>query len=233
MFDSLSYIGYTALFCVPPLVLLWLRREFFTILVQNLGAVALSTTVLTVYGSIIWPIAIKYGAWRYAGDKISGWQLFGYVYIDDVIWWLFVSLLFSSFIIVSAHFEERGEDLFLREARGLLSSFKHAFQGFSTITRERNATIHIAIAVFVILEGIFFKITWIEWLFVAAAIGLVVGAELFNSAMERLASKVSDKTDADIRIIKDTAAAAVLTGSLAAVAVGVKIFFSRIVDFLR
>jgi len=232
MFDTLSYIGYTLLFCVPLLLLIWLRSEFFTILVKNVSTVILSTITITLYGCIIWPVAIKYGAWSYGSDKISGVKLFDYVYLDDVVWWLFISLLFSSFVVLSAHYEERGKDLFLLECKALIKSFICAFRGLSAITLERNITIHVSIAVFVILEGFLFTITWIEWLFIVTAIGLVIGAELLNSAVERLSSKVSIETDKDIRIIKDTAAAGVLVGSLAAVVIGIKIFLSRIIEFL-
>ncbi|MFC1554852.1 hypothetical protein ACFL7D_09475, partial [candidate division KSB1 bacterium] len=149
MFDQWSYIGYTLLFCIPPLILLWLRREFFDILKANVKIILISTLILTVYGSLIWPIAIKYGAWAYSEETFTAIKLFNYVYIDDVIWWVFVSFLFSSFIVVSAKYEDEDKDLFLNEVKGFLKSFFHAFQGLKTITLERNSTIHVGIAVFV------------------------------------------------------------------------------------
>ena len=57
--------------------------------------------MLTVYGSIIWPIALKYGCWDYGIDKISGVKLLGYVYIDDVMWWLLVRFLLTSYVALS------------------------------------------------------------------------------------------------------------------------------------
>lgn len=44
-------------------------------------------------------------------------------------------------------------------------------------------------------------ISWIEWLFVIGAVGLVLSAELMDSAIERLATKVSEGHDKGIRII--------------------------------
>ncbi|MFC1557015.1 diacylglycerol kinase family protein [candidate division KSB1 bacterium] len=227
MFDSMSYIGFTLLFCVPPLMMLWLRREFVIILRKEIRLILTSTFLITVYGSILWPLAIDKGAWSYGIGKFTGAKLLNYVYVDDVVWWIFVSLLFSSFIVVSAHCEERGKDLFSSEVKALLRSFRNAIRGLFSITLERNSTIHAAVAVFVILEGILFRITWIEWLFVIAAIGLVLCAELLNSSVERLATKLSDKPDMDIRLIKDTAAAGVLIGAIAAGIIGVKIFLSK------
>ena len=46
----------------------------------------------------------------------------------------------------------------------ILNSFKYAFQGiFTAIKTERNMKIHLTIMVLVIIAGIFFKITKLEW----------------------------------------------------------------------
>lgn len=230
MFDNLSYIGYTLVFCVPPLLLFWLRREFFQILKKNLRAVLLSTFLLTLYGSLIWPIALTYGAWSYGSDKITNLKLLDYVFVDDVIWWFFISLLFSSFVVLSRHYEQQGVDLFLRETKELLVSFICAFRGLRTVTLERNSTIHVAVATFVLLEGFFLKISAREWLFVVVAIGAVLAFELMNSAVERLASRLSNEYEQEIRTIKDTAAAGVLIASLAAAIIGLVILFSRLLS---
>ena len=139
MFEELSYVGYNALFCIPPLILMWLRREFFKILVSRLKIILFSSLILTVYGSLIWPIALQHGAWAYSSDKITNITLFGYVYIDDVMWWLLVSLLFSSAVTLGIHYERQGVDIFWREFRGLYRSFINAFRGFRIITMERNS----------------------------------------------------------------------------------------------
>lgn len=233
MFGHHSYIGYTLLFCIPPLILMWLRREFFAILRRNIRSIVLSTLALTVYGSLIWPVALKYGAWGYHADRITGVKLLGYVYVDDVLWWILVSLVISSFIVISRDYEDRGVDIVWHEITSLVRSFKSAFQGFRAVTLERNPTVHVAVAAFVILEGIFLKISATEWFVVALAIGLVIGFELMNAAVERLANKLGTNPDEDIRLIKDAAAAGVLISALAAAAVGLKIFFARILYFLN
>ncbi len=232
MFDHLTYVGYTLLFCVPAFLLMWLRAEFFAVLRRQLKAIVLTTLILTLYGSLIWPVALKYGAWAYDPNKITGMRLFDYVFLDDVLWWFCVGWLFSSFVVLSRHYERHGVDIFLREIKELAVSFLYAFRGLVTITRERNATIHVAVAAFVLLEAWLFRISRTEWLFVLVVVGLVLALELMNSAVERLASKVSKEQDEEIRIIKDTAAAGVLLAALAAVILGVVIFVSRIWRFL-
>jgi len=233
MFNMGSYIGYTLLFCVPPLILLWMRKEFFAILKKNIETILLSTAVFTLYGSLIWPIALHYGAWAYANEKITSVKLLNYVYIDDILWWAFVSFLITSFITVSAHFEEQGTDIVLTEVRALLKSFMNAFHGLKTITLERNSTIHTAVAVFVLLEALFLDISAVEWCIVLILIGLVLALELINSAIERLASKISPEQDTAIRTIKDTTAAGVLIASIAACIIGIHIFLSKIIIYFN
>ena len=233
MFGNLSYLGYTLLFCVPPFLLFWLRQEFFEILRKHILQISISTFLITTYGSIIWPIALEYGAWSYASDKIISYKLFNYVNIDDVVWWALVSLLFSSFIVLSRHYEDKGIDLVSQELKGLMASFRDALRGFQSITLERNSTVHIAVASFVVIEGFLFKITKTEWLFVTILVGAVIGFELMNSALERLASKYSKGHDPEIRLIKDTAAAGVLVATIAAAITGIVIFFSRFLAIFR
>ena len=228
MFEEFSYIGYTALFGLPPLILMWLRREFFNVLMSRLRIILLSSLILTVYGSLIWSVAIHYGAWAYGPDTITKIMLFGYVHLDDVMWWLTVSLLFSSAVTLGVHYERQGVDIFQRELRGLFQSFVNAFQGFRIITMERNSTIHVAVAAFVVLEAILFRVSKIEWLLVSIAIAIVIALEIVNSAIERIADRIEAKVDLDIALIKDASAAGVLVSVLAAGIIGVSIFLTRI-----
>ena len=154
------------------------------------------------------------------------------VFLDDTIWWIFVGLIFSSFISLSTHYEDQGIDIVWHEITSLLKSFMHAFKGLNIITLERNSTLHVSIAVFVLLEGILFKVTSTEWLFIIVAISSVLAFEIINSAMERLASKFSDQPSKEIGLIKDASAAAVLVASIAAAVIGILIFFTRFIVLL-
>ena len=242
MFEHWSYMGYNALFCLPFIVLIWLRREFLDVLVRRWRPILISTVVLTVYGSIIWPIALEYGCWAYGSDKISGIKVLGYVYIDDVMWWLFVSFLFASYVSLSTYYEKQGVDICWRELKGLLRSFVYAFRGLRIIPLERNSTVHVAVTVFVLLEAILFRISTLEWLFVVVSIALVLGFEIFNSCVERMASwspgesehmvatlgkEAAAHRDQEIGLIKDASAAGVLISSVAAGLIGLMIFFHR------
>ncbi len=233
MFERLSYVGYTALFCLPPLILLWLRREFLEVLRPRLRPILLATAALTLYGSAIWPIALDRGAWAYGADRITGLELAGRVLLDDVLWWALVGLLFSSFVALSVEYERRGVDLVSREVRGLARGVADAFRGFRIVPLERNSTIHVAAAVFVLLEAALFRVSATEWMLVALAIGSVLAAEIMNGAVERLASRAAGGGhDPEIRLIKDAAAAAVLVTAFAAGAVGALILLRRVLEAL-
>lgn len=112
----------------------------------------------------------------------------------------------------------------------LRHSFLYAFSGIADLLREEsNARIHCIVTVLVITAGFLLRISAMEWLAVAIVIGLVISAETFNTAIERLADVVQPAQDDRIRDVKDLAAAAVLLCALAAAAVGLIIFVPKIV----
>ena len=110
----------------------------------------------------------------------------------------------------------------------LRDSFQYAFSGIADMLREEsNARIHCIVTVLVIIAGFIFRISTAEWIGVALAIGLVISAETFNTAIERLADQ--PEQDSRIRDVKDLAAAAVLLCALAAAAVGLIVFVPKII----
>ena len=113
--------------------------------------------------------------------------------------------------------------------RKRVKSFKYAFSGLNSLLRsEHNSRIHLVAAVLAIALGILFKISVAEWLYIALVIGMVFMAELFNSAIEELADKVSAEYNERIKRIKDYCAAAVLVSSIVAIIIGAIIFIPRI-----
>lgn len=112
-----------------------------------------------------------------------------------------------------------------------LLSFGYAFAGLKTLFREEhNAWIQAAAAIAVIIAGFFFRISPTEWIAVVLAIGAVVASEAFNSAIERLSDVVQPERDERIKTVKDLSAGAVLSSAIAAAAVGVIVFFPKILE---
>jgi undecaprenol kinase len=105
-----------------------------------------------------------------------------------------------------------------------LQSFRCAFAGiWHTLTTQRNAQIHLAIALVVIIVGLIFKLTLTDWAILALTMGLVLVAEMFNTVTEAAMDYASTDFDPRIKIIKDVAAGAVLTAAITAVSVGLLI----------
>ena len=110
-----------------------------------------------------------------------------------------------------------------------LRSFVFAQQGQKyLIKNEPNAIIHIIIGLIAIIAGFAFDISTSEWLVIIISIGLVIGFEIINTSIEKLADHVSPKWNEDIKVIKDLGAAAVLITALAAFVVGLIIFIPKV-----
>lgn len=71
------------------------------------------------------------------------------------------------------------------------------------------------------MAGVLLDIDRGDWLWIVLAIGWVWMAEAFNTAIERLADRVSTERDPQIGIVKDLAAAGVLVSAIGAGVIGV------------
>ena len=85
-----------------------------------------------------------------------------------------------------------------------------------------------AIAV-VTAAGFYFGISRGEWIAVVLCFGMVLAAEGFNSAIERLVNLVSPGRNPLAGDIKDVAAGAVLVCAIAAAVVGLIIFLPYLI----
>lgn len=113
--------------------------------------------------------------------------------------------------------------------RKRIQSFKYAFNGIRLLFREHNPRIHVAAAALAIILGFSFRISIIEWIIVILLIGLVLAAEAVNSAIERLADRISLEKDPLLGEAKDLAAGAVLFCAIAAAAIGAIIFIPKLI----
>ena len=114
-----------------------------------------------------------------------------------------------------------------------IRSFRYAFQGIRIlIAGEHNAWIHCVAALCVIACGFLFDISTTEWIAVVIAIGMVLSAEAFNSAIEALADHVDSEYNEAIKRTKDLAAGGVLLVAITAAIIGGIIFFPKIYALL-
>jgi Diacylglycerol kinase len=111
-----------------------------------------------------------------------------------------------------------------------IKSFKYAGIGVSKLFFfEHNAWIHCAAIVLVTIAGFYFDITKYEWIAVIVCFGMVLAAEAFNTAIERLVDLVSPQKHPLAGDAKDLAAAGVLICAIATAIIGLIIFIPYII----
>ncbi|HUH33526.1 MAG TPA: diacylglycerol kinase family protein [Daejeonella sp.] len=112
--------------------------------------------------------------------------------------------------------------------RKFLLSFTYAWKGLSYAFRTQlNFKVHSFAALLALLLGYRFDISIEEWLWIILAIGIVLIAELFNTALEVLVDLVSPGYHAKAGIVKDVSAAAVLITTFLAGLIGLMVFVPK------
>lgn len=96
------------------------------------------------------------------------------------------------------------------------------------VRRQSNLRAHIAIAGLVLVGGAAAGLSGVELALIAAAIGIVVSAELLNTSIELLTDLVCPDEDPRAAAVKDVSAAAVLVACGAAAALAGFIVLARV-----
>ena len=110
--------------------------------------------------------------------------------------------------------------------KGLFHSFRWAWCGIVYCLRtQRNLRIHLVAAALALWFAGQFGLERGEYALLWLTIGLVVAAELFNTAAEKLTDLCCPGFDRRAGLVKDIAAGAVLLAAAAALGVGVSLFW--------
>jgi undecaprenol kinase/diacylglycerol kinase (ATP) len=157
----------------------------------------------------------------------------GVHYASDVIAGFLLSI---AYLILFTHFVSnylKGSDFMSKpikkNKRQLINSFKYAINGIKeSFKSERNFLIHFFVMILVILLGILLKITFYEWLICILLFGLVLFAEMINTAIEELTDLVMPQLHSKAKRAKDIAAGGVLILSITSAIVGLIIFVPKI-----
>ncbi len=112
-------------------------------------------------------------------------------------------------------------------------SFLFALQGFRTALRqERNIKVMLAGGAFAVAMGLILRIDAVSWAIVLVCCGMVIAAELLNTAIETVVDLVSPEFHPLAGQAKDIAAAASWVLSLTAAVVGVIVYASALIRLL-
>lgn len=110
-----------------------------------------------------------------------------------------------------------------------IKSVGYAFKGlFLLLKTEASIKVQTGIAILMTILGFYLDISITEWIFQCIAIGLVMGIEGMNTAIEKLSDFVQPEYDEKIGLIKDISAGAVMLVSLVATIVGCLIYLPKI-----
>ena len=104
-------------------------------------------------------------------------------------------------------------------------SFGYALEGFVTAVRtERNIKVMLALGTAAVVAGLVLQLDLLSWIIIFICCGLVVFAELCNTAMEAIVDLASPDIHPLAKRAKDIAAASVFTLSGTAAVVGLLVF---------
>lgn len=113
-------------------------------------------------------------------------------------------------------------DKFRESARGL----KLGIRGHSSFF------VHFFFAALVVMTAIVLRCDPVEWCLLLGCIGLVLTAELFNSAVETIYRGLDELTKPRVRHCLDIAAGAVLLASITAAIIGCSVFLPKLASLL-
>jgi diacylglycerol kinase len=116
-----------------------------------------------------------------------------------------------------------------RPRRSWRAKFRAAFRGMKLGVRGHSSfSVHFFFTAMVVAAGIVLHCDPLEWCILIGCIGLVLIAELFNSAVETLFRGLDETTKSQSWPALDIAAGAVLLASITAAIIGSIVFLLRL-----
>ena len=120
------------------------------------------------------------------------------------------------------------------KSQGFRNTFKNARKGMRLVLKsERNVRIHLVMAAFVLMLGFLLDFSITKLCILLIAIGMVVSAEMINSALEYALDAVfHNRYSRLVGMAKDISAGAVMFVTIIAVVIGLLIFIPPILGLL-
>lgn len=112
----------------------------------------------------------------------------------------------------------------MRPPTRFLESFRYAGRGMRETWRtQRNLRVQVLVGLVIIALGWWLGVNSLQWAVLVLTMGLVLGLEMLNRAVEALGDAVTDEDHPLVGKAKDAGAGAVLMAAVAAVIVGLLI----------
>lgn len=112
-------------------------------------------------------------------------------------------------------------------------SFGYSIEGLKYAYKyEQSMFIHFLVTFCVIIINLIFQVTAFEWLITFLAIGMVLSAELINTAIEAVVDLVTLEIHPLAKIAKDCGSAATFVLAIMAAVIGLIVYIPYITSFL-
>lgn len=99
----------------------------------------------------------------------------------------------------------------MKHIRKHLNSYQYAIRGIRlAFLYENNMAYHLAAAIAVVIINVLLAVSRVDWLITLILVSLAWMSEILNTAIEKLADRVTKDHDPLIGQVKDLAAGAVL-----------------------
>lgn len=117
--------------------------------------------------------------------------------------------------------------------KDVMHKFKYSFQGMHYCFTHETSFIFEALGIIgVIICGIIFKITFMEWIFAIISLLLIMEIEFLNTAIEAVVDMYTQEFHPLAKIAKDCGSAATCMASFMAVIVNGIIFLPKILPLI-
>ncbi|MFA5244729.1 MAG: diacylglycerol kinase family protein [Pedobacter sp.] len=112
-----------------------------------------------------------------------------------------------------------------------IRGFYFAFSGLGyAFKTQGNFRVHCFAAILVSILSFYLNLNTSEWLWIIAAMALVLISELMNTSIETIVDLVSPEYNKKAGVAKDVAAAMVLLSAITALIIGIIILLPKIID---
>lgn len=117
--------------------------------------------------------------------------------------------------------------------RSWVQKFRDAFRGLARAVRSQSSfAVHLAMAAVVVIVAAALGMSLVAWCLLVAAIGIVLSAEVFNTALESLARRLGPRRHPRVRDALDMASGGVLLAAVTAATMGGLLFGHRLGQLL-
>lgn len=125
--------------------------------------------------------------------------------------------------------ESKGKKKF--SIKRFLVSFKYTGDGLKyAYLNEQSMLLHLLCTIIVIVLGISFKISLIEWIISITLLAVIMSIELINTAIEATVDLVTKEKKELAKIAKDTSSAATGIISISSFIIFLLIFIPKIIE---